>query len=222
MDWKPIIFQYSMRITGNRWDAEDLAQDSIVKLIEAVRKNPERPITRAFLYRIVKNTWIDDQRAQKIRTVPFDRTYEASAPDPLLSSRELLEQLAERLPPKMAVILLLMDVFDFTAKETAEFVKMREASVQVSLGRARLRLKRLAQDSNTSKPNKNLNSRKETVIDFDALVDAFQRCDPDAIYWTYLGLTQEGLHLTELQTKSGRLHFTFRDPDGNLFRIVSK
>lgn len=222
MDWKPILFQYSMRITGNRWDAEDLTQDAIVKLIEAVRRNPERPITRAFLYRIVKNTWIDGQRAQKIRTIPFDRNYEAAAPDPLLSSRELLEQLAERLSPKMAVIVLLMDVFDFTAKETAEFVKMKEATVQVSLGRARLKLKQLAQESFIGKSKKVTNSKKETGIDFDALVDAFQRRDPIAIYQAYIGLAHEGIYLTALKTLSGRLHFTFRDPDGNLFSVVSK
>jgi RNA polymerase sigma-70 factor (ECF subfamily) len=45
-----------------------------------------------------------------------------------LLTRELLELLAERLPPRMAVILLLMDVFDFTAKETAEWIGSREAN----------------------------------------------------------------------------------------------
>jgi RNA polymerase sigma factor (sigma-70 family) len=221
MDWKPILYQYSMRITGNRWDAEDLTQDAWLKLVEAIRNNPERLITRAFLYRVAKNAWIDVQRKQKIRTVPFDRKYEEAAPDPLLSSRELLEQLAERLPPKMAVILLLMDVFDFTAKETAEFVHMKETTIQVTLGRARLRLKQLSQDPSSDK-SPIVPSRDTTFpIDFDALVDAFRRRDPDAIYRAYIGLTNVEVHLTQLQTVGAVLHFTFRDPDGNLFRIVS-
>ncbi|OPA73638.1 RNA polymerase subunit sigma-24 [Paenibacillus selenitireducens] len=210
-----------MRITGNRWDAEDLSQDAMIKLIEAVQRNPERPITKAFLYRIAKNAWIDCKRTQKIRTVPLDLSYEKAELDPLLSSRELLEQVGERLSPKMAVIILLMDVFDFTARETAEYVGMREASVQVTLGRARLKLKQMAQESFEGNARKSPKARKETIVDMDALVDAFHRCDPKAIYRAYLGLTEESIYLTEIKTLNARLHFTFKDPDGNYFSVVS-
>ncbi|RKP54487.1 sigma-70 family RNA polymerase sigma factor [Cohnella endophytica] len=221
MNWKPILFQYSIRITGNRWDAEDLTQEAMIKLLEAVRAKPDRPITRAFLYRIAMNAWIDVQRKQTIRTVPYGQSHEEAASDGLLSSRELLEQLAERLPPIMAVLLLLMDVFDFTAKETAEFVRMRESTVQVTLGRARMKLKQLAQFDLSDQPATSRSKVKNYPMDMDALVDAFRRRDPIAIYRSYLGLTQEGILLTHFRTLDTRLHFTFRDPDGNLFRIVS-
>ncbi|MBO9606651.1 MAG: RNA polymerase sigma factor [Paenibacillaceae bacterium] len=147
MDWKTIINQYSLRITGNEWDAYDLAQDASIKLIEALRANPERAVTKAFLYRMTRNIWIDAKRKQKMVTVPYDSSYEKGELDPLMSTRELLELVAERLPPSMGVILLLMDIFDFTAKETAGIVQMKEPTVQVTLGRARLRLKKLARTS---------------------------------------------------------------------------
>ncbi|AEI43535.1 RNA polymerase, sigma-24 subunit, ECF subfamily [Paenibacillus mucilaginosus KNP414] len=144
-DWTPILLPYCLRITGSRWDAEDLAQDTAMKLMEAVRRQPQRPVTKAFVYRIAKNAWIDEQRKHKIQGVPWEETKEEAAADPSLTTRELLEQLAERLPPRLGVILLLMDVFDFTAKETAGYLQMKEAAVQVSLGRARVRLRQLAQ-----------------------------------------------------------------------------
>ena len=222
MNWRTILFQYGMRITGNRWDAEDLTQDAMIKLIEAVQKNPERPLTKAFLYRIAKNAWIDcKRRTQKIQTVSLDHSYERAKLDPLLSSRELLEQVGERLSPKMAVIILLMDVFDFTARETAEYVGMREASVQVTLGRARLKLKHLAQESSEGKARKSPKVHKKTIVDMDALVDAFHRRDPKAIYRAYLGLTQDSIYLTDIKTLNARLHFTFKDLDGNYFSVVS-
>ncbi|RED59371.1 RNA polymerase sigma factor [Cohnella lupini] len=221
MNWKPIIYQYCMRITGNRWDAEDLTQETLLKLVEAIRNNPEMRITRAFLYRVAKNAWIDIQRKQKIRTVPFNQNDEETAPDPLLSSRELLEQLAERLPPKMAVILLLMAVFDFTAKETAEYVRMKEDTIRVTLGRARLKLKLMSHLTPADEPFIVMNKDGSSPKDFDALVDAFRRRDPGAIYHAYIGLAKVDVHLTQLLTVDAQLHFTFRDPDGNLFRIVS-
>ncbi|GIP51099.1 RNA polymerase sigma factor [Paenibacillus vini] len=220
MDWKKTLFKYSMRITGNRWDAEDLTQDALLKVTEAVRKNPERPVTKAYLYRIAKHAWIDGQRAQKIRTVPYDRTMEAAAPDFMLSSRELLEQLAERLSPRMGVIVLLMDVFYFTAKETASILRSSEAAVQVAIGRARRRLRKLAADSNITKPL--VHSKGEAIADFDALVDAFQRGDPEGMYRAYIGLAHEGVRLDQLKMQNGKLYFTFRDVDGNLFHVISK
>jgi RNA polymerase sigma factor (sigma-70 family) len=223
MDWKPIIYQYSLHITGNRWDAEDLTQETLIKLLEALKVNPERPVTKAFLYRIAKNTWIDSRRGRKIVTEQWNPMDEAGTEDYSLSSRELLEQLSERLPPVTAVILLLMEVFDFTAKETAEIVRMKESAVQVSIGRARRKLKKLAQDSYTESTStcQAVRSSAHHAVDFDSLVDAFRRRDPHAIYRSYIGLAREGVQLTMLVTRNGRLHFTFRDPDGNLFHIVS-
>lgn len=221
MDWKPILLQYSMRITGNHWDAEDLTQEAWLKLLEAVRIKPERPITRAYLYRIVKNTWIDVQR-KKPPIMPIAHIHETGVLDSSLSTRELLEQLAERVPARMAVILLLMDVFDFTAKETAAYVHMKEAAVQVTLGRARKKLKQAAQHIFEPSEDKVQQPFGESPVDWDGLVAAFRKRDPDAIYRSYLGMAKQGLQLAKLQIAGGGLRFTFRDPDGNFFQIISE
>jgi RNA polymerase sigma factor, sigma-70 family len=218
MDWKTIVDKYSLHIAGNRRDAEDLAQEAWVRLMRAMQQNKERAVTKAYLYRIVKHAWIDGLRGQKV-SVPIE-DYNAAAPDDSLFSRELLEQLAERLPPKMAVIVLLMDVFAFTAKETAGYVGMKEGAVQVTLGRARLKLKQLAQQP----PGPVKNSARDTAMgpaDMNALTDAFRRADAEGICRAYFGLAKEGIRLAGLKTDGRRLHFTFKDPDGNMFLVVS-
>ncbi|MGF7034653.1 RNA polymerase sigma-70 factor (ECF subfamily) [Paenibacillus mucilaginosus] len=219
-EWTPILLPYCLRITGSRWDAEDLAQDTAMKLMEAVRRQPQRPVTKAFVFRIAKNAWIDEQRKRKIQGIPWEETKEEAAADPSLTTRELLEQLAERLPPRLGVILLLMDVFDFTAKETAGYLQMKEAAVQVSLGRARVRLRQLAQEP--SPLSRAAGRKTEAPADLDALADAFRRRDPQAILRAYIGLSREGIRLTRLQVQGDRLQFTFRDPDGHWFQVISK
>ncbi len=228
MDWKPILFRYSNRIAGNPWDAEDLTQDAWLKLSEALRKKPDRPVTKAFLYRIVKNAWIDRRRKRTIRTVPLIPSDEAGSSDHSLSTRELLETLAERLPPRLAVILLLIDVFDFTAKETAARIGMKDGAVQVALGRARRRLRSMAADSASDRPIRPdrpvrpVPGSRQGPVHFDALVDAFRERDPEKMIKAYLGLSREGIRLSRLLQVGGRLHFTFKDSDGNLFQIVQK
>jgi len=145
---------------------------------------------------------------------------EAGISDVSLSTRELLEMLAERLPSRLAVILLLMDVFDFTAKETADLIGMRDGAVQVALGRARRRLRSMAQDVSSGQfvPAFSL----PDPIRFDALVDAFRRRDPESMIKAYLGLSRVGIRLSGLRQADGRLHFTFTDPDGNRFQVTQK
>lgn len=146
MDWKTYILDCSHRITGNHWDAEDLAQDATIKVIQALRSKPDRALSKAYLYRIAKHAWIDRLRTRNVACTTLERDNDMAASDSLLLSRELLEQLLERLPPKIAVIVLLVDVFDYTAKETAALFQMKEGAVQVSLGRARRKLSTLARD----------------------------------------------------------------------------
>jgi RNA polymerase sigma-70 factor (ECF subfamily) len=72
MDWKSTLLRYSMRIAGNRWDAEDLAQDAALKVMKAVQENPARPVTNAYLYRIALNVWKDKQRKRRVQADPLD------------------------------------------------------------------------------------------------------------------------------------------------------
>ncbi|GGG61419.1 sigma-70 family RNA polymerase sigma factor [Paenibacillus radicis (ex Gao et al. 2016)] len=228
MDWKTLIARYSANIAANRWDAEDLSQEASLKLVEAVRKEPERVVTKAYLYRIVKHTWIDRQRKQKqkqkLQTIPLVQREGQGEADSQLSTLELLELLVGRLAPRMGVILLLMDVFEFTAKETAAYVHMKESTVQVTLGRARARLRMLAGQQRES-PEPVASSvvvNGGTSVRIDALVDAFRKRDPEAICRAYIGVNETGLRLSRLKRVGAELQFVFRDPDGNGFSVISR
>ncbi|MCY9668002.1 RNA polymerase sigma factor [Paenibacillus alginolyticus] len=139
------IYRYCLHITHNQWDADDLSQEVLFKVYKVVKSDPSRMISKAYLYRIASNAWKDKIKMDKRRIQTTDTAFnDTSFHDGELSTRELLEALAHRLSPRALVILLLIDVFDSTAKETAEFLSQAEGTVQVTLGRARLRLKKLA------------------------------------------------------------------------------
>lgn len=218
MDWQAILYQYSVHISGDQSEAEDLAQDAWLKLHKALRQEPQRQVSKAFLYRIVKHTWIDRMRKAHHQTVPWSADYETGETDFSLLSRELLEELVARLPQKLAVIVLLADVFSLTAKEIAMILHMRDSAVQVSLSRARKHLKEMAQHSTSAIHHSPTNHQP---ANFDALVSAFQNRDPHAIYRAYFGLRHEGIQLTNLTSVGDRIHFTFIDMDGNMFQATS-
>ena len=223
----PIIKQYCLKITRNCWHAEDLAQEVIMKVIQVQKENPHKQISKSFLYRMALNKWLDHVKKQKMDAEPFENDSDVhSCVDTQFVTRELLEVLAHRLTARDMVILLFMDIFGFTAKETARFLDAHAGTLQVALGRARKRLKKLAsQISDNPEPSRdpkgdNLDnpiSRK----DFDALVDAFRSRNFVAMRDTYLKLARNGVRLQHIGVDAGRNIFYFHDPDGNVIMVTS-
>lgn len=218
------VLKYSLKISGTTWDSEDLSQDVLIKVMNALETNPMRELTSAYLYRITLTTWLDKCKKDKVRIQSVDTLRDHPNYDEQFSTRELLEVLAHRLSPRAMVILLLMDVFNFTAKETAQFLSSAEGAVQVSLGRARSRLRKLSLE-NSIEPldRRNLvdRSNAESPLKFDALVDAFRKRDPQAICRSYLGLAHQGVLISNVQANGEKFYFYFRDLDGNLIKVVS-
>jgi RNA polymerase sigma factor (sigma-70 family) len=218
------VYTYCLKVTPTKWEADDLSQDVLLKVIKALETDPLRALSNAYLYRIVLTTWTDKYKKEH-RQLQYIQTLEVeAAQDERLSTRELLEVLASRLTPRTLVILILMDVFDFTAKETAEFLFSAEGAVQVAIGRARARLKKLSAVADHQPASLIVVKQKSDqsgLLDFDALVDAFRRRDPKALCRSYLGLVQQGVSIPQVKALDGKYYFHFRDPDGNLFRVTS-
>ncbi|GIO14514.1 hypothetical protein J19TS2_40690 [Cohnella xylanilytica] len=220
---KQQVYRYSLRVAEDAWEAEDLTQEVLLKVHRAWATDRSRAVTNAYLYRIVCNTWRDKARTDRSRP----RTAGVNAParsgeDGGLIARELLESLAHRLSPRSMVIVLLMDVFDFTAKETAEFLSSSEGAVQVALGRARLRLRKLARQTGPDRlsPPEAPAGSGEDRIDLDTLVEAFRRRDPKGICGAYLGLASRRVQLSQVRWIQGKFAFGFEDPDGNRFMVT--
>ncbi|MBW7453217.1 RNA polymerase sigma factor [Paenibacillus sepulcri] len=219
---KQKINRYCLKITQNQWEAEDLSQEVLIKIFHAVEAVPPRTVTNAYLYRIANNAWKDKMKMDRHRVQTTDAALiDTAVHDGELSTRELLEALADRISPRAMVILLLMDVFDFTAKETAEFLSSTEGTIQVTLGRVRTKLKKLALLAEMDmKPGAHDRNSHAGLLDLDSLVEAFKRRDPEAICKSYLGLVRQRVRISKLSWIEGKLAFYIEDSDGNRFLVT--
>lgn len=223
----PELRRYGMKITGSAWEADDLAQETAIRLMRALEQAPGRPLSRAYAFRVSLNLWRD--RCRKLQRTPetlengqFELAASVESP---LAARELLEQLAERLPPFAFVAVLLADVFDFTARETASMIASAEGAVQTALSRARKKLRALASEGYGVKlsqaPRKRAGESAADSLLLEAVLDGFRRRSPAAIYEAYLRLSNGGMRLQTIRSLCGRFYFTFEDPDGNVLMITS-
>ncbi|WP_123042863.1 RNA polymerase sigma factor [Cohnella candidum] len=219
--------RYCLSKAGSAWDADDLLQESLLKAYRWHTRFPNREITKPFLFRIAANAWVDICRSRKLQ--PSVRQLEAHSIGSYeewshWDVREALELLSDRLEPKQVVLVLLIDVFDFTAKETGKLFGQTEGSVKAALKRARTRLKAAVErhpeywdDSVLTAPRNGL-----SIEVFEALVDGFRRADPFAIFRSYQTLIKDGAVLNRIELRGNTLYFTIIDPDGNPLMITEK
>lgn len=160
---RKLLWGLCYRMTGNAADAEDIVQETFVRAIENPPRHLDQPL-RPWLVRVAMNLSRDYLRRRRRRDyvgpwlpspIPTDEadspaSYEPPAPteDEPAARYEMLESISfafllalEALTPTARAVLLLRDVFDYSTAETAEALDITEASVKVTLHRARARMR---------------------------------------------------------------------------------
>jgi RNA polymerase sigma-70 factor (ECF subfamily) len=153
------------RMLGSFEEAEDLVQETFLRAWRhrtAGKTIPDRPALRAWLYRIATNACLDTLRRRTRRSADFrsfaelpwlqpypDRLLNEIAPreeepDAVVVERETIElayiALIQRLPPRQRAVLIMREVLDWSAAETAAALDMSIPAVNSALQRARAAL----------------------------------------------------------------------------------
>jgi RNA polymerase sigma-70 factor (ECF subfamily) len=153
------LYNAARRTTGNTQDAEDLAQDVYVRAFQTRRQLKDPACCRAWLYRIMRNLWIDGLRRKHARPelvqlvlVEGGCSAEedgfpacmASAEEEVLRRRSAQEirRALDGLPEEFRTVLLLCDIEGFTYAEIAEIMDCPLGTVRSRIARARQKLLR--------------------------------------------------------------------------------
>lgn len=146
---KDAVVNYLARLTGDRDRAEDLAQETFLRLFRSARDYHEQGYLRAYLYRIATNLLRTEERRERRwrLLMPF---FGGGAPhaEPAAPSRLLLGELhrevaaaVAELPLRYRVPLVLHEIEDWTYTDIARELGCREGTVKSRVFRARQRLK---------------------------------------------------------------------------------
>ena len=145
---KDKLFRLALCITRNREEAEDIVQDTMLRVWNRREEWNVWETVEGFCLTICRNLAID--RSQKMDARHVELTPEVTelpdmaAPDKLMERDErlgLLHRLIAELPEKQRTILQLRDVEGKSYKEIAEILQLTEGVVKVNLFRARQRIK---------------------------------------------------------------------------------
>ncbi|WP_226002958.1 RNA polymerase sigma factor [Paenibacillus sp. BJ-4] len=144
----PALHRYCLSLTGSAWDAEDLVQTTILHMLQSEKNLHEVENKEAYLIRSARNRWIDHirrQNAQKRLSVSGEKEFSQRHEEPSRYCNEsytpdlelALQYLSTHVSPWQRTILVLRDVWGYTAPETAELLNTTEGAVKAALSRAR-------------------------------------------------------------------------------------
>ncbi len=142
----PNILNLATRMLGNRAEAEDLAQEVMVKLWKNLeRYDPNKAKLSSWLYRITSNQCLDQLRRKTPEQLDenYDEALSAKQDEELYEkqiSKRIGQQLAA-LPDRQRLALILFHYQGATLKETAKAMQCSVEAVESLLARARRSLK---------------------------------------------------------------------------------
>ena len=153
------LYRVAWRLCGNRDDAEDLIQDTLIEALQSfVQFAPGTHFDR-WLFRIMRNTFIDKvRRKQRVQTESIDTAFQdadgishvrelvdmTSVPD-----RELLESTLDGpiqdalngLPEDYRMVVILADIEEMSYEEISQIIGCPIGTVRSRLHRGRSLLK---------------------------------------------------------------------------------
>jgi len=166
MEFAPQLYSAAMRMTRNRADAEDLVQEAYLKGFRSFHTFDQGTNLRAWLFRILTNTYINKYRQKQRRFDESDLgdiedlylykrmgTFEdptigRSAEESLMNMLpdDEVKQALEDLPENFRMPVILADVEGFAYKEIAEMLDIPIGTVMSRLHRGRKAMQKALHD----------------------------------------------------------------------------
>ena len=150
------VFSFSMKVCGQRQDAEDTMQEVLLKSVPNLPKFDSPKALMVWLYKVAKNRCLMSRRKSKFapkedlsleELMPDRQEFEKlsgspdGTPETSLLRREDAKRLREavqRLPADYRLILVLHDMEELSDADVAEITGLRLGTIRVRLHRARL------------------------------------------------------------------------------------
>lgn len=149
--WERPVFAFLVRMLGSPEEAEDLCQDTFMKLISAAGRYQPEGKFQSWLFRIAGNQARSRLRRRKIlRWLPLSNDYdnapstERDALDNLTGQEEkiVIQDALKRLPERQREALVLKQFQDMSYQEIADAMGSTVPSVQMLLHRAMTALRK--------------------------------------------------------------------------------
>lgn len=150
---RELLLNYALKLTNDPDAAEDLVQETLIKAYRFFDKFEKGTNIKGWLYRILKNTFINDYRkvAKSPDRVDYEDVqnfYESISPADVQTQHitadifdntfdDELSNALNSLPEEFRTVIILSDIEEFTYEEIADIINCPVGTIRSRLHRAR-------------------------------------------------------------------------------------
>lgn len=145
----PYVSKYLIKLTCDEYLAEDLTQETFIKMIRGI-DNYNLSSGAGFgtyIITIAKNTYIDHYRRKRAECVPIEEVSagEKGFEDDVITRVEYETVLAhiDKLPPQQRDVLRMKYIDEFTLREIEEITGVKQKTIKSRIHEAKKKLKRI-------------------------------------------------------------------------------
>lgn len=149
------IYAIALRMMGNREDAQDCAQEAMVRIYRAMGSFKGQSALATWIYRITMNTCLDELRRRKARKVTsldslvdngWSPTDTGDTPEEhglRVEKQNALNQAIQSLPDDMRAAIILRDVKGYSYDEIASILDANVGTIKSRISRGREKLREI-------------------------------------------------------------------------------
>ncbi len=153
----PALYNFALRMTGDPDDAKDLVQETYMKAYRFFDKYAPGTNAKAWLFRIMKNSYINRYRKESKEPDKIDyddiKEFYASVKGTATDTNDLQEKIfgnlfedevakaLQDLPEDFRTVVILCDIEGYTYEEIADFIEIPIGTVRSRLHRGRKMLR---------------------------------------------------------------------------------
>jgi RNA polymerase sigma factor (sigma-70 family) len=140
--WADPLTRFAQALTGSADGAQELVQETFVRLLVLHRQRPLAPISPGWLFTVTRNQHRQQWRSATRQRAALSAT--ATLPTPVDLDRQVdVFNALDRVPPRDRECLWLFYYADLSVREVADVLGISEQAVRTRLHRARERFSRI-------------------------------------------------------------------------------
>jgi len=141
------LLRAAQAMTGNRSDAEDLVQATLVKAYQSWDRISDPAALDTYVRRVMVNTHISGWRRRRLDEYPTDDLPDSPAADATGDAdlRDVVQRAIDRLPRQMRAAVMLRFFDDMTEQEVAAALGVSVGTVKSTVARAVAKLRQDAE-----------------------------------------------------------------------------
>jgi RNA polymerase sigma factor (sigma-70 family) len=151
--YQDIVFSIALKVLKNREDAEEMAQESFIKVYKSLHTFQGKAKFSTWLYRITYNTCISETRKKKQHFTSTDEVQISDEAEemnldgiPAENREKYVKAALEKLPEDEYTLVVLYYFEDQSVEEISKVTGLSESNTKVKLHRARKKLYTILND----------------------------------------------------------------------------